>query len=143
MNTILRTVPVRVRYFRGTRAVRQQGIAGTVPKEWLKAYLQGPQAGAAVVSGLAARQRRILFRSRQRGWLELDVLLGSWAAKHVPAMTAEGQLADMENLLTVETPHLYQWIVGQSEVPPQFASSESLRSMQKFARGTGMVRERL
>lgn len=84
-----------------------------------------------------------MFRSRQRGWLELDVLLGSWASKYVPSITDEKQLADIEGLLTVETPHLYEWIVGQSEAPPPFTDSETLKSMQRFSRGTGTIEDRL
>jgi succinate dehydrogenase flavin-adding protein (antitoxin of CptAB toxin-antitoxin module) len=110
-------------------------------KEWLEPYLRAPQAGAHVHGGLTARQRRIMFRSRQRGWLELDVLLGSWAAKNVPAMTDVRDIAMVEDLLALETPHLYKWIVGQDEPPPEL-DNKILRSLQEFAAGADVVENR-
>jgi succinate dehydrogenase flavin-adding protein (antitoxin of CptAB toxin-antitoxin module) len=117
-----------------SRSPRERDVALT--KEWLEPYLRAPQAGANVGSEqpLSARQRRIIFRSRQRGWLELDVLLGSWAAKHVPGLTDERDIAMVENLLALETPHLYKWIIGQ-EQPPAEVDNQIMKSLQEFARG--------
>lgn len=83
-----------------------------------------------------------MFRSRNRGWLELDVLLGCWAAKHVPRMKTETEIARVEALLEAETPHLFQWITGQVEPPGHFAGCDVLKSMQDFALGRGVVEER-
>ena len=33
--------------------------------------------------------RRLVYRSRQRGWLEVDLILGKWATEFVPTLTAE------------------------------------------------------
>jgi succinate dehydrogenase flavin-adding protein (antitoxin of CptAB toxin-antitoxin module) len=112
------------------------GGAAGLTKEWLEPYLHAPQAGASLRSEhpLSARQRRIIFRSRQRGWLELDVLLGSWAAKHVPGLTEERDIVMVETLLALETPHLYKWIIGQ-EQPPAEVDNQVMKSLQAFARG--------
>lgn len=32
---------------------------------------------------------KLLYRSKQRGWLELDLLMGLWAEQHVPAMSTD------------------------------------------------------
>jgi hypothetical protein len=33
------------------------------------------------------RRKRMIYRSKQRGWLEVDILLGKWATEHVPSLT--------------------------------------------------------
>jgi len=67
------------------------------------------------------QQRRILYRASQRGWLELDVLLGKWAAATVPALGAAA-LAETEALLDRETPELFRWVAGQEAPPPDVAA---------------------
>jgi antitoxin CptB len=111
-------------------------------QDWLDGHLATPQGGVDAGMGLPARQRRILFRARQRGWLELDVLLGRWAAKHVAELRDEVAVARVEALLEAETPHLYEWIVGISEPPPPYTDCEALRSLQEFAGGHGVVGRR-
>ena len=41
---------------------------------------------------------RLLYRARQRGWLELDLLVGMWAESHIDALSPT-QLKDLELLL--------------------------------------------
>ena len=36
---------------------------------------------------LQVRQKRILYRCKQRGLLELDLLVGSWAERHISQLT--------------------------------------------------------
>ena len=45
----------------------------------------------------------------------MDLLLGSFADRHVPGFS-EGDLADYEELLKTPDPDLYDWISGR--VPP-------------------------
>lgn len=40
----------------------------------------------------------MLYRARQRGWLELDLLVGMWAEREVSRLTPE-KLKDLEVLL--------------------------------------------
>lgn len=41
---------------------------------------------------------RLLYRARQRGWLELDLLVGMWTERHIGGLAPQG-LADLETLL--------------------------------------------
>lgn len=59
---------------------------------------------------------RLLYRARQRGWLELDLLVGLWAEREV-AHLSPAALKDFEYLLLQENPDLFKWITGQSEPP--------------------------
>ena len=48
------------------------------------------------------RRKRMIYRSKQRGWLEADLLMGSWAVENVPNLT-EAELDEYELLLKEET----------------------------------------
>ena len=98
---------------------------------WLKTHKSSPQSGAEIPSSLSARQRKIIFRCKQRGWLELDVILGSWAAEYVPKMHKEEELKQVERILEAETPHLYQWIIGNGKPHPDF-DNEAFESIRQF-----------
>ncbi len=65
------------------------------------------------------RRKRLLFRSRHRGTKELDLLIGSFAERHLPNFDA-GELDLFENLLTVPDPQMYDWLVGQGRPPAEF-----------------------
>lgn len=41
---------------------------------------------------------KLLYRSKQRGFLELDLLVGLWAEREIPKMSSP-MLADMSTLL--------------------------------------------
>ena len=60
---------------------------------------------------------RLLYRSRQRGFLEMDLLVGIWAEKQIPQLS-ENMLQQFEIVLDQENPDLYKWLTGQ-EQPPQ------------------------
>lgn len=65
---------------------------------------------------------RILYRSRQRGYLELDLLLGKWTEENV-AKLDEKRLQELVELLEGENPDLWNWLTGQAEVPPNLAEN--------------------
>ena len=39
-----------------------------------------------VLDPLDATRRKLLYRSKQRGWLEMDIMLGNWAAANLPRL---------------------------------------------------------
>ena len=63
----------------------------------------------------------MLYHSKQRGWLELDLILGSFAEKYLPSMT-DSDVDDYATLLEEETPDMFKWMSGQGPVPPELAA---------------------
>lgn len=65
---------------------------------------------------------RLLYRSRQRGFLEMDLLVGIWAEKQIPQM-GEDNLRQFELILDQENPDLYKWLTGQEQPPADIANN--------------------
>ena len=70
--------------------------------------------------GLDARRKRLLYRAWHRGTKELDILLGSFADKHVGALD-ETELDALEKLMQVPEPDLYNWLSGRVDPPDNYA----------------------
>lgn len=51
----------------------------------------------------------------------MDLLLGSFARKHVPDFN-ETELEIYENLLLENDPNLYNWIIGKEDAPANIQS---------------------
>lgn len=64
----------------------------------------------------------LLYRARQRGFLELDLLLGRWAEQHAAGLDAGGRAA-LSDLLAAENPDLFSWLTGQAPPPPHIATN--------------------
>jgi len=62
------------------------------------------------------RRKRLLYRSRYRGCLESDLVLGRFAERHLAALDAT-QLDRYEALLQESDHDLLAWIGGQRPVP--------------------------
>ena len=83
--------------------------------------------GAAPVRSMAVdssaetpQLRRLMYHAKQRGWLELDLIVGNWAEANRHALVADPALmADFEALLAVENPDLYKYLTGQLEPPEE------------------------
>jgi succinate dehydrogenase assembly factor 2 len=73
---------------------------------------------AAPPPPLEVLRKRLLYRSKQRGWLEVDLLMGAFADAHLGAM-GEVELRAYERLLNRETLDLYNFVTGKDEAPPE------------------------
>jgi antitoxin CptB len=73
-------------------------------------------AGESVDNEDEGLRRRLLFQSRHRGVKELDLILGPFAERHLPAFGA-GELKDFAVLLAEPDPDIYDWLVGRVPLP--------------------------
>ncbi len=74
---------------------------------------------------LELRRKRLRYRSRHRGTKELDLLLGSFADRHLDTFDT-GQLARFEALLEAPSPVIQSWLVDRVP-PPAEVESDVLR----------------
>lgn len=78
------------------------------------------------------RRKRMIYRSKQRGWLEADLLMGSWAVKNVPTLTAE-ELDQYELLLKEETIDIYNYVSGKDALPAHLKDLPVMKKLQGYA----------
>ena len=64
------------------------------------------------------RRKRLLFRSWHRGTKETDLLLGSFAERHL-ATFSEAQLDRYEALLDCADADIFDWVSGRTAPPPE------------------------
>ncbi|KAL3903779.1 MAG: hypothetical protein SGARI_005231 [Bacillariaceae sp.] len=62
---------------------------------------------------LATRRKRLVYR-----WLEVDLLLGTWASENVPLLDEE-QLDQFEDFVNMETIDIYNVITLRLDVPEE------------------------
>ncbi|HTZ78621.1 MAG TPA: succinate dehydrogenase assembly factor 2 [Stellaceae bacterium] len=79
---------------------------------------------------LETRRKRLLFRSWHRGTKEADLLLGSFAERHLAGLTAE-QLGRYEAMLEIDDADLLDWIAGRATPDPS-RDSDVLRLLLAF-----------
>lgn len=73
---------------------------------------------------LDVRRKRLIYRAKQRGWLEVDLLLGTWANQNVPSLNA-AELDEFEAFVNVETIDIYNIITLKvQELPKEFVTEQ-------------------
>lgn len=66
-----------------------------------------------------ARRKRLLFRAKRRGFKEVDLIFGTYAAEALSRLS-EAELDQFEALLEAPDQEVYAWFKGDAPVPPEF-----------------------
>lgn len=72
-----------------------------------------------VIEGIDIRRKRLSYRCWHRGTKELDLLIGSFADRHLADLD-EAQLDRLEILLEIPEPVLFDWLTGAYKPPPEY-----------------------
>lgn len=62
-------------------------------------------------------RKRLAWRASRRGIREMDIIVGGYADKHLPTMSAKDLIA-FEALLEIPDQQLLSWVTRQEDVPP-------------------------
>ncbi len=84
------------------------------------------------------RRKRMIYRSKQRGWLEVDILLGSWAAKNVPHLTHD-EMDEYEKILSEETIDIFNYVSGKDTLPDHLQGLKVMQRLQEYALKTEVI----
>ena len=79
---------------------------------------------------ITVRRKRLIYRSRYRGVLESDLVLGRFADRYVPTL-GDVQLDRYEALLEESDQDLFAWIAGRVAVPARH-DHDLFRLLQSF-----------
>jgi antitoxin CptB len=79
-----------------------------------------------------ARRKRLLFRAQRRGFKEVDLIFGTFAARELAELDDAG-LGQLEALLDAPDQEVFAWLKGEAPVPdaydtPIFAKLKALCS---------------
>eukprot|EP00536_Pseudo-nitzschia_multiseries_P005840 jgi/Psemu1/254839/estExt_Genewise1Plus.C_1170025 len=132
---------------RGYRGDTGEAVHTLTPKERELLAIAEPRAEAIradhtkATVDLATRRKRLIYRAKQRGWLEVDLLLGTWASENVPTLGGSSnnngdnndndndELDQFEDFVNMETIDIYNVITLRLGVPEEL----------KRPGGTGVV----
>lgn len=68
------------------------------------------------VETLENKRKRLIFRSWHRGTREMDIIMGSFADRHIPGFS-ESQLSEYDDILSLNDPDLYNWYTKKDDIP--------------------------
>lgn len=102
------------------------------------AVVAATAAGSKEEMELDVRRKRLVYRAKQRGWLEVDLLLGTWASQNVHSLSAD-ELDQFEQFVNLETIDIYNIITLRSDVPGEMkreGGAGVVEKIQEWARAS-------
>jgi len=79
---------------------------------------------------IETKRKRLLYRSKYCGNKEMDLILGTFAERHLAAMS-EPQLDRYDTLIRNPDLDLYDWIIGRKAVPSEH-DHDVMKLLQEF-----------
>jgi len=92
-------------------------------------------------SDVEVRRKRLLYHCKQRGILELDIVLGGWARANIHNLSST-ELDHLEELVSEESCDLNDWLVAQRPYPNRL-NTQLINKIREHARSFAAERDRL
>jgi succinate dehydrogenase flavin-adding protein (antitoxin of CptAB toxin-antitoxin module) len=80
---------------------------------------------------LDIRRKRLIYRSKQRGWLEVDLLLGTFANENVNQMNID-ELNQFEDFINYETIDIYNIMTLRIDIPDHLKTPNKNSIIEKI-----------
>mmetsp|Transcript_20744 Transcript_20744/g.24724 ORF Transcript_20744/g.24724 Transcript_20744/m.24724 type:complete len:224 (-) Transcript_20744:219-890(-) len=113
-----------------------------IPKSSLPPDMKDSLSSTADLE-LEVRKKRLVYRSKQRGWLEVDLLLGTWASKFVHTLEMK-ELDEYEDFVNMETIDIYNIITLRVDVPDEVKTEDGsgvVEQIQEWARSSPLGKD--
>lgn len=68
---------------------------------------------------LGVRRKQLLFRCQRRGFKEVDLIFGTFAAREVDTLDEAG-CDQLDALLAAPDQDVFAWLKGEIDVPPAY-----------------------
>jgi antitoxin CptB len=91
--------------------------------------MTGPETGGSSEN----RRKRLLFRAQRRGFKEVDIIFGTFAAAELAGMD-EIELNQFEALLAAPDQEVYAWLRGHAPAPVEYDTALFARMKALCAR---------
>jgi len=74
-------------------------------------------------------RKKLLYRSKNRGCRETDILLGEFAMQEIEVLP-ENELGLYEQFLDEYDGDIYKWLTAQADMPPEYKDNIGRRLLQ-------------
>mgnify|MGYP000287416479 CR=1 FL=1 len=125
-------------YERHVRPVALKDLSEANILELKQDYPHAAASASPEALELEIRRKRLIYRSKQRGWLEVDVLLGTWASDFVSTLNTD-ELDQFEDFVNMETIDIYNVITLRLDVPEEMkrpGGAGVVERIQEWARSS-------
>jgi antitoxin CptB len=89
-------------------------LSGQGKARYIKVMTIAPHGGS-----LEVRRKQLLFRCQRRGFKEVDLIFGTFAAREIGELDDKG-LDELEALLHQPDQDVFAWLKGEIPVPAEF-----------------------
>lgn len=80
---------------------------------------------------LNSYRKQLLYRSKQRGWLEVDIILGSWASDNLSKLDMNS-LLKYEKILNQDTNDIFDIIVKSKNISDDL-DKDLIKNIQNYS----------
>ena len=82
-------------------------------------------------TSLNSYRKQLLYRSKQRGWLEVDIILGSWASDNLSKLD-KNSLLKYEKILNQDTNDIFDIVVKSKNISNDL-DKELIKNIQNYS----------
>uniref|UniRef100_A0A7S3K6Z6 Succinate dehydrogenase assembly factor 2, mitochondrial n=1 Tax=Aureoumbra lagunensis TaxID=44058 RepID=A0A7S3K6Z6_9STRA len=126
------SIPQAVRSVRPLSNIRDVAITPELEARANARWADIVRSHRSIPADDETRRKRLIYRSKQRGWLEVDLLLGTFATQYVSTFN-EKECNEYEAILNCETIDIFNYITAKVPVPNEI-DTPMMKRLQAFCK---------